>query len=232
MDDGKTGYDPSPVNPLPTAVLALFLAIFTIEAVFAAGEAGFVGGPQAVGWRIAAIQQYGFSPRILWWMVETGQYPMDQVVRFISYPFLHFGFVHMIFAGVILLAMGKMVGEVIGRIAIPAIFFGSSITGALVYALILPEGVPLVGAYAGAYGLIGGFTFILWARAKMAGQNQVQAFTLIAFLMGIQLVFGLLFGTNNTWVAELAGFFAGFGLCVLLVPGARRALLAKLRGER
>ena len=72
MDDGKTGYDPSPVNPLPPIVLVLFLAIFGIEAMLAAGEAGIVGGPAAVGWRLAVIRDYGFSPQVFDWMRETG----------------------------------------------------------------------------------------------------------------------------------------------------------------
>jgi membrane associated rhomboid family serine protease len=232
MDDGKQGYDPSPMNPLPPIVLVLFLVIFLMEAAFAGAEAGLFGGAQAVGWRIGVIQDYGFSPRVLDWMVETGRWPIEHLMRFVTYPFLHLGFVHMIFAGAILLAMGKMVGEVIGAVAVAVIFFGSSIAGAAVYGLAFSEQAWLVGAYPAAYGLIGGFTFILWTRARMTGGNQAQAFTLIAFLMGIQLLFGLLFGTDNTWVAEFVGFCAGFLLCFVLVPGARAALLAKLRQER
>lgn len=231
MDDGKQGYDPSPVNPLPQVVLVLFLALFGVEAMFAAAEAGIIGGAQGVGWRVSAIEDYGFSPRVLAWMLETGEWPAEFLIRFVSYPFIHLGFIHMAFAGVILLAMGKLVGEVIGATAVAVIFFGSSVFGALVYGVLFAEQAWLVGAYPAAYGLIGGFTFILWTRARQTGGNQVQAFSLIAFLMGIQLVFGLLFGTDNSWVAELVGFCTGFLLCFVLVPGARAALLAKLRQE-
>lgn len=229
MNDGKHGHDPSPVNPLPPIVLLMFLAIFAIEAVLSAAEAGLVGGPQAVGWRLELIRDYGFSPQVFDWMLETGQYPVEHLLRFVTYPFLHLGFVHMAIAVVIFLAMGKLVGEVIGNLAVPVIFFGASILGALVYGALLSEQAWLVGAFPGAYGLIGGFTFILWIRARAMGQNQARAFTMIAFLMGIQLVFGLLFGTDNTWVADFFGFVAGFGLCFLLVPGARAALMRKMR---
>lgn len=231
MEDGKTGYDPSPVNPLPPVVLGLFLAIFAVEGVFAAAEAGLIGGAAGIGWRFEAIEDYGFSPRVLAWMLETGQWPLEHVLRFVTYPFLHLGFIHMAFAGVILLAMGKMVGEVISHAAVLAIFFASSVFGALIYGLLFAEQAWLVGAYPGAYGMIGGFTFILWARAKSTGGSQVRAFSLIAFLMGIQLVFGLLFGTDNSWVAELSGFCVGFVTAVLMVPGARAAILARLRQQ-
>lgn len=226
MTDGR---DPSPVNPLPPAVLVLFLVIFAVEAILAAAEAGLIGGAQAVGWRMNLIRDYGFSPQVFDWMVETRQVPAEHLLRFVTYPFVHFGFVHMAIAMVIFLAMGKMVGEVIGHLAVPVIFFGASILGALVYGTALSERAWLAGAYPGAYGLIGGFTFILWTQAKATGASQARAFSLIAMLMGIQLVFGLLFGVDNTWVADLFGFAAGFGLCFLLVPGARAALIRRLR---
>jgi len=37
--------------------------------------------------------------------------------------------------------------------------------------------------------------------------------------MGAQLVFGLLFGLQNDWVADLAGFACGFGLSFFVSPG-------------
>ena len=229
MRDGKHGQDPSPVNPLPPVVLVLFLVIFAVEAVLAAAEGGFIGGPQAVGWRMALIRDYAFSPQVFDWMVETGQFPPEQLVRFVTYPFLHVGFVQMAIAAVIFLAMGKLVGEVIGNVAVPVIFFGGSIVGALAYGVFLSEPAWLMGAFPGAYGLIGGFTFLLWTRARAMGESQARAFTLIAMLMGIQRLFGLLFGADNTWVADLFGFLAGFGLSFVLVPGARAALMRRIR---
>lgn len=229
MDDGKTGYDPSPVNPLPAVVWILFFFIFGIEVVMSMAQAGLMGpGPQ-VGFRLDFIEKYGFSPRIFGFMVESGIWPFEHLMRFVTYPFFHHGFVHMAFAAVFLLAMGKIVGETMGNFAVAAIFFGSSAMGALIYVVLLSEQTWLVGGYPGAYGLIGGFTFVLWARAKVTGGNQAQAFSLIAMLMGVQLLFGLLFGSDKTWVADLAGFCSGFLLCFLLVPGARKALLRRIR---
>ena len=44
-------------------------------------------------------------------------------------------------------------------------------------------------------------------------------------MMGIQLVFGILFYTGQDWVAELAGFVCGFSLSVIVMPGG----LARMR---
>ena len=56
--------DLSPVNPLPPAVTLLFLAIVAVEAAFSLGEMGVVGGPDAIGWRIEAVQAYAFFDQI------------------------------------------------------------------------------------------------------------------------------------------------------------------------
>ncbi|MFK7875842.1 MAG: rhomboid family intramembrane serine protease [Paracoccaceae bacterium] len=229
MDDGKSGYDPSPVNPLPPVVIVLFLMIFAVEALVAAGAAGLIGGAEAVGWRLNLAQTYAFSPELFQRMMELGQWPGEHLLRFVTYPFLHQGFVQMAIAAVIFLAMGKLVGEAMGQIGVIIMFFGGSIVGALAYGLVPGQQAWLLGSFPGAYGLIGGFTFIMWTRALVTGQSQSQAFSLIAMLMGIQLLFGVLFGGDNLWVADLAGFITGFASCFIIVPGARRALLDRLR---
>jgi membrane associated rhomboid family serine protease len=136
---------------------------------------------------------------------------------------------HAIFVCVFVLAMGKMVGEAFGNLAVLVIFFGASVGGALVYGLVLSDPYPLVGGFPGVYGLIGGFTFLLWVQAQMLQQSQLAAFRLIAALMAIQLVFGLIFQARNDWIADLAGFATGFGLSFLLVPGGWARLRELLR---
>ncbi|MFK7752360.1 MAG: rhomboid family intramembrane serine protease [Sedimentitalea sp.] len=219
------------VNPLPPAVSALFVIIVGIECIFQLGTRGIVGGPEAVGWRLQALQSYAFSADIVAWMWETGRWPLDQTVRFVSYPFVHASFTQALFSGVILLAMGKMVAEVFGTAAMLVIFFASAIGGALVYTIVLQDPAPLIGAFPPVYGLIGGFTFILWRSLSSVGQNQARAFTLIGFLMGIQLVFGLLFGLDNSWVADLSGFAVGFGLSFFLSPGGWARIRSQIRRE-
>ena len=56
---------PAPVNPLPPFLIALFLVLIGVEAAFTLGARGLIGGPDAVGWRAAAIQDYGFNGEIL-----------------------------------------------------------------------------------------------------------------------------------------------------------------------
>jgi len=219
----------SPVNPLPPVVAALFLLIVAVELAFSAGARGLIGGPGAVGWRQQAIQTYAFNSDIFSWMIQNGIYPLEHVMRLLSFPFLHGGFTHALFSGVLLLALGKFVGDVFSQLAVLAVFILSAMAGAVVYGMLDPAQPWLIGAFPGVYGLIGAFTFILWVGYGAAGANQFRAFTLIGVLLGIQLLFGLLFDTSNDWVAEVAGFVTGFAISPLLAPGGAARLIARLR---
>ncbi|MEL7345781.1 MAG: rhomboid family intramembrane serine protease [Pseudomonadota bacterium] len=221
--------DASPINPLPAVVVALTLMILGVEIVLWAAGRGLIGGAGGVGWRIDAMQSYGFSGRLFDWMVETGRFEFANTIRFVTYPFIHAGFLHLAMVLVFLLALGKMVSEVLGSMALIVTFFACAIVGALVFALLTQTEEILIGGYPSAYGLIGTYTFILWVRLGQTGQNQMQAFGLIGILMGIQLIFGVLFNVGLTWIAEVAGFVTGFLIAPLVAPGGLRRVLDKLR---
>jgi len=220
---------PSAVNPLPPVVAALFLFIMGIEVAFSLGARGLLGGPEAIGWRLAAVESYAFSGDILKWMWQTGRWPPEHLMRFVTYPFVHVSFTQALFVGVFLLAMGKMVAEVMGALAMLLVFILSGVCGALAYGVLTSESYPLIGGFPAVYGLIGAFTFLLWRSLALVGANQARAFSLIAFLMGIQLVFGLLFGLQKDWVADLAGFACGFTLSFFVSPGGWARIRARIR---
>ncbi|MCB1364328.1 MAG: rhomboid family intramembrane serine protease [Rhodobacteraceae bacterium] len=219
------------VNPLPPVVVALFLAIMGIELAFDLGARGMIGGPEAVGWRLAAIQTYAFSGDIFDWMWQNGRWPGEHLIRMVSYPFVHASFTHALFVGIFLLAMGKMVAEVFGAVAMLAMFVVSGIGGALAYALLLNDPIPLIGGFPAVYGLIGGFTFLLMNSLARVGANQSRAFVLIAFLMGFQLLFGLLFGGSRDWVADLGGFATGFAMSFVVAPGGWARIRGRIRHD-
>ena len=221
----------SPVNPVPVSVTVLFLLIAGIEALISLGTQGVVGGPMALGWRLEAINRFAFFDEVFDQMLRLNFWPAEHLIRFVSYTFVHGSLVHAAFAGVILLAMGKMVAESFGQIRMLVIFFVSGIGAAAFFAVILDDPVPLVGSFPSVYGLIGGFTYVLWRNLEEMGQNQFRAFTLIGFLMAFQLIFGLLFGGTKDWVADVAGFVLGFGLSFFLTPGGWGRIRERIRHE-
>lgn len=225
----RDGYDQSPMNPLPPVVWLLLLPIVAMEAVLGAGAAGIAGGPDAIGWRSDALQRFALSPEMLDQMLAAGRTDPDYLMRFVTYAFVHGNVTHALFATVFILALGKFVGEVFRGWAVLAVFLGATVAGGLVYSLIPGLRVALYGGYPGAYGLIGAFTFILWARLGAERANRAQAFTLIGVLLGIQLVFGIMFGGAPDWIADVAGFAAGFALSFVVGPGGPAHLLRAIR---
>ena len=218
-----------PLNPLPPIVWVLALPLIAMEVVLSLADRGILGGAQGVGWRIDAVQRFAFSPEYLRRMIEVGEYPPDGLARLISYPLVHVSFSHALFAVVILLALGKMVGEIYRWWAVVAVVAGASVVGALAYTAVPGVNAALLGAYPAVYGLIGAFTFLMWVRLVAKGANQYRAFTLIGTLLAVQLLFGLLFGGGWDWVADLAGFATGFLLSFVVSPGGLENVRARLR---
>ena len=218
-----------PLTPLPMVVWVLALPIIAMEVVLGLGARGLVGGAQGVGWRIDAQQRFAFAPDFLRAMLETGQYPLDGLMRLISYPLVHFNFMHAAFVVVMLLALGKMVGEIFRWWAVLVVFFGAAAVGAFAYALVPDVQVALIGGYPAVYGLIGAFTVLLWVTLAAVGANKSRAFTMIGFLLGIQLLFGVMFGGGWDWVADLAGFATGLFLSFVVSPGGWARVRGKMR---
>lgn len=221
--------DESAFNAISPVVVALALMIFGIELVLTVSARGILGGADGVGWRIAAVQNFAFFGPILDYMIEIGGLTLAGMIRFVTYTLVHGSFMHALFVIVFLLALGKMVAETVSPWAVIVIFFGAAAFGALAYAALTNDQRPLLGGFPAVYGLIGAFTFLLWVRLGAAGAPQYRAFSLIGVLLGIQLVFGLLFGAGNDWIAEVAGFAFGFAVTPLLAPGGVQHLLARLR---
>ena len=213
-----------PINPLPPVVILLVCLLGGVEVLFQAAEAGFAGGAAGIGWRVEAVQQYAFSDSVFDWMRQTGQYSWDNMLRFLTYPFLHQTFMHTLFVIVFVLAIGKFVAEIMSPFVVLLIFFVSSVIGAAGYSVILDEQYALIGAYPAVYGLIGAFTWLQFSSLKASGENGLKAFNLILFFLGIALVFKFLFGGTNEWLAEMIGFCAGFALSIVLGPNGKDRL--------
>lgn len=219
------------INPMPKIIVALFMIIAAVEITFLLAQAQFIGGASGIGWRQYAVTTYGVNSALLPWMIENNYFPLEHVVRFVAYPFIHGSTIQTAIACALFLAIGRMVGHVFSWLAVSIIFFGSALFGAAAYSYFGPEGNWLFGSFPAVYGMIGAYTFMMWVALRAQHGNQNQAFYLIAMLMGVQLVFEFFFSGKSDWIADLTGFLFGFFVCFLLAPGGVKKVLEMIRRD-
>lgn len=236
MDDEEDYQRPeSAVNALPPVVIALTLLIVGVEAVFQLANAGVIGGPRGVGWRIAAIEEYGYSAAVFDRVWVTGDYSFDMLKRFVAFPFINVQLTQVAFCAALTLALGKFTAETYGQLKMVLIYLICTIAGAVAFGVFVEGRFPLLGGFTPVYGLIGAYTYSLWLSLGEAGENRIMAFRLIGFLLALQLVWGIMAGvlydspSSPTWISELTGFATGFLLATVLAPGGWAALVRRLR---
>ncbi|MEO1919722.1 MAG: rhomboid family intramembrane serine protease [Paracoccaceae bacterium] len=213
--------DKSPFHEIPPVIVALAVIISGIEIMMQLSARGIIGGEEGISWRVDAISDYAFYGPVFEHMRETRTYDRTTLVRFVTYPFFHLAFTHAAFAVVMILAIGKAVAEVFHTASVIFLLIACSIIGAAAYGMVDGSNYPLLGSYPAIYGLLGAFTWLLWLQASATGESRLKAFRLIGLLASLQLFYRLLFGGENDWVAELAGFATGFLLSFVLAPDGR-----------
>lgn len=217
----------APLNPLPATVWLLLAVLGGIELVLVLAGQGWIGGPAGLGWRIEAIQRLAFSGAIQEWMIETHRAPPAQLLRYIGHVAVQPGPLAAVLALAMVAGLGKAVAERMGGARMLACALVAPVLAAAVFGLILGghERAWLIGAGPMVFGLVGAWTWGQWTEASGDPARRRRAFGLIGVLLLARLGFGLLAETGFGWIADLAGFAAGFALALALAPGT----LARLR---
>jgi membrane associated rhomboid family serine protease len=148
--------------------------------------------------------------------------------QFFTFQFLHAGWWHLLFNCVAIFFFGRPVETVLGRGRFLALYLASGVIGGVVqmlFALALPQyfDAPVVGASAGASGLVAAFAVLNWQ----------ERFTLLIYFIPVTMrgrtlfwvsvvlaVLGIL--TPHSGIANaahLGGIFTGFFLVRRLVQG-------------
>lgn len=230
-------------NDVPPVVVVLALIIGGVELALILAEAGVIGGASGIGWRNALVEEFAIYPALMDEFARRGSLPIEHLWRFVTFPFIHASHTHALFAGIMTVALGKFVGDRWHWLSLLVIFAVSGAVAALVFCLISPVNWALFGAYPALYGLIGAFTYALWMRLGQEGANRWRAFSMIIFLISVQIVFGgamqilNVLGLGNAGqpimlyagIADLAGFAVGLGLSPLLGPGGWKSFLVRIR---
>lgn len=230
-------------NDIPPVVVVVTLMILGVEGVLVLASEGIIGGREGIGWRSAMIDEFAWRPVLVSEYFRRGGLPAEYWLRLFTYPFVHASFLSAAFGSAMILALGKFVGDRWSWWSILIIFFGSGAVSAIAFGFISPVNYAYHGAFPALYGLIGAFTYMLWMRLEQAGANQLRAFSLIGFLLLIQVIFGLVFKCLAAFgmmsdpspamlyigLSELAGFAFGLALSPLVAPGGWRAFVLRMR---
>jgi membrane associated rhomboid family serine protease len=144
------------------------------------------------------------------------------VWQLLTFQFMHAGWLHLIFNSLAIFFFGRPVETVLGRSRFLAVYFSSGIIGGVVqmlFALCLPNyfGGAVVGASAGAYGLVAAFAVLNWEEqftlliyffpVTMRGKTLLWAST------GLVVIGLLMPGSGVANAAHLGGILMGF-ICV------------------
>ena len=205
------------LSPLPMSILGLVAVMGGLELIFSAGSAGLFGGLDADRWRFFAILDYGFMDRTGPEQIGIRELISENGINLLTYPLIHYSFTHALISVVLLLAIGKLVGEFQTDAFLLAVFFVGSAAGGICYALLPSADIPLVGSSPGLFGVLGAFTCATLARPK--GPIFQLTIGIPIALFGVQLFSDLVFGMPPIWMAAAGAYFAGAVFWILLFFG-------------
>lgn len=204
-----------PMATRPNTPVVLWVIGLTClpEVVFTLAGGGLLGMGGLRNW---AVAHFAFWPPLL--HGYQGLYPFQSIVMFVSYAFLHGGFVHLIGNMVATLALAGIVVARTSERGFLAVYLLSAIGGGVGYALLGPTSAPMVGASGAVFGLIGAWKYWEWQdRRRLGASMRPLWMSLIGLALLNVLLFVFLAGLL-AWEAHLGGFLAGAAWAAFVTP--------------
>lgn len=218
-----------PFGPIPALIWLLAALIAGVELLFWAGAQGWIGGVDAAGWRLQAIQRHGMSRAVAEWMLINRQFPLDHLQRLLTYPVVQIGPLQAGLVTLALLALGRVVGEVLRSGRLLVTLGAATLGGALAFGAIPGTATVLIGGFPIMFGLLGAFAGLVVLGAFAVRIRRARALALIGVMLALRLALGLGVEQGVTWVADLTAFAVGAVAAVLARPGGLHALRARIR---
>lgn len=206
-------------GPRPNAPAVLWLVGLTClpEVIFTLADSGLVGARELR--QIALV--YGAFWRFLlvdWQPAFAGQ----PVAMFLSYAFLHGGFLHLVGNMVVVLSLGGLAVGRLGQGGFVILYLIAAIGGAVAFAALSVSDSPMVGASGAVFGLIGAWQYWEFTGRRAIGAPLGQIGKTILALVLINAVMWWFLDGFLAWEAHLGGFVAGWGWAALATPRPRR----------
>ena len=165
------------------------------------------------------FERYSSFPVNGWFALSVRGLQHGYVWQLLTYQFMHGGLIHLLLNCWAIYVFGREVEETLGRNRFLTLYFSSGIIGGLFQGLggVLfggPFAAPVVGASAGAFGLVAAFAMLYPERPLMLllffiiPVNMRAKFLLL--FSALLAVFGIVFPTDNiAHAAHLGGMLTG-----------------------
>jgi membrane associated rhomboid family serine protease len=172
------------------------------------------------GARRAALVNLAFWPQLLtdgWQPVWPGQ----STAMFITYAFLHGGFMHLLFNMLVLIHLGRDCVARLGARGFLVLYILSAIGGAAGFVLLSSAAGPMVGASGAVFGLFGAVQYWDWQQRRATGAPLGPFWRVMFGLVLMNVILYVLVGGYLAWQAHLGGYIAGFLVARLVTPTLR-----------
>ena len=202
----------SATRPAPV-VLGIVGLCALLELAFTLAEMPFF---QFDSLRRVAIVHGAFWPGLLdgWEPVFPGQ----RVTMFVSYAFLHGGFLHMAFNMLLLVHLGRQSVIRLGQGGFLLAFVLCAIGGAAGYWLLNGSDSPMLGASGAVFGFFGMTIFWDIQVRRKIGMSIDQPIRMMIGLAVMNVLLWFLVSGMLAWEAHLGGFVTGAVLARIVTP--------------
>ncbi len=212
----------TPFNRLSPYVWVFVAIMLLVELVLQLAENHLVGQVGSEGWRLWMAQNFGFHKAVFEHIMQGGKIEPKVIWPFFTYPFVSRSLMHMIVPTALILGMGKMISDNWSNRAFFALFFVSTVAGAFVFGWLSDPGRQvLLGAYPFFYCLLGAMAWNDLMLRLLEGRNPLGAFRIVGMFFVLRAAFALIYGLNNSWMADLTGLLVGLTLPFVVAPGSR-----------
>jgi len=172
------------------------------------------------GARRAAMVSLAFWPHLLtdgWQPVWPGQ----STAMFVTYAFLHGGFLHLLFNMLVLVHLGRECVARLGSRGFFLLYVLSAIGGGLGFMALSASPGPMVGASGAVFGLFGAVQYWDWQRRRATRAPLGPFWKVLLGLVLMNLILYIMVGGYLAWQAHLGGYVAGFLVARLVTPTLR-----------
>ncbi len=202
------GVDRKARDSWPPVILILVISASLIELTLQGADHGL--------WATRRLRSLTYQHTAFWPGLLAGwkpNYPAQPYVMFVSYAFVHAGFVHLLVNMITLVSLGRAVVRDVGQVGFLVIYAISALIGALVFAITATSFQPMVGASGALFGLAGALVFWNIRYAFAQDQSITMKIASIIWPIGILTLLNLAmyygFDKNVAWQTHLGGFIGG-----------------------